>query len=453
MKNIKNSKFVKNVAFLLGMLVCNDVIYAFKVGGTYINVSFVFGVILFLIIMFTNRNEIKFAFKSMNSYFKIFSLITFISIVPATIVFASQLEKLSSYFNGIIAFILYFILYIDILILRDYKKDMLKGLAFGFLCNIILSLIQYITYQSGNYFSLYTLFPQPAFQINSYYGVKTAIQQSPDTFDVFAYRAQGFFLETSYYYAFLVSSAVVLFVDLKKSMVKMICAISLLFIILLTSSGNMIIIIFTFVLYFIAKRLKKQKYCDENNRVKKTYKKKDIFYVFVVIGVILIIGMVNYSNIEKLILENNVYQKFFNNINTANITDEGNKGRFTSMMMSLQLVPDYPMGIGYNMSPTLIREEFGKLVEANTTFNQLIKIQLETGFLGTIVYLFFIYSISVQLILKANHKRGLAIGIAVLGTFICQVGNGIGFYPFVIFIFALANIEMNEIRQEKIERE
>ena len=445
------NKVEKFLAIFLGIIVCNNVAYALKVGRTYINVSFVYGIILFMFFIVFRKRNIKKCVKEINYSFRIYIIIALLSIVLAVVTFIDDISLISSYFNGIIMLVLNLILYMDVLFLKDYKNYILKGLIIGFILNMLLSLIQYVTYNNGNYFSLYYFFPQPGFQINSYYGANTLLQQTIDTFNIYGYRAQGFFLETSYYMAFIAATSVILFAITKKGLIKILSIISMIFIIALTSSGNMIVVLVTFIMYYIFRKIKsKSNNCNKEN---KKINIKTFTALFIITIFILGIGLLNISKIKEIITTNNVYEKFINNINTANIADEGNKGRATSMVKALELVLKYPLGVGYNMAPTLLSLEYEDgILEQNATFNRLITIELEQGPLGLLFYVIYIYQISGLLILKAKEKYTLALGIGVLGAFICQIGNGIGFFPFIILVFALANIEYNNYLEEKTRR-
>ena len=445
----KLKKTEKIFALFLGIIVCNNVIYALKVGKTYINISYIYGIIIFLFFIIFKKKGLTKCFKEINYNFRIYVVIALLSVIMAIITFTDNLSVVMSYFNGIIMLVFNLILYMDVLFLKDYKKSILKGLIIGYILNIILSLIQYITYNNGNYFSLYYFFPQPAFQINSYYGANSILQQTTDTFNIYGYRAQGFFLETSYYMAFIATTSVILFVSTNKSLIKILSIISMIFIIALTSSGNLIIILFTFIMYFIFKKIKCNNINKMNNKTKNKINIKTFTLFFLIIVLIIGLSLLNISKIKEIIDTNNIFEKFINNINSANIADEGNKGRATSMLKSLELILKYPLGVGYNLSPTLLSMEFENgTLEANSTFNRLITIQLEQGPLGLIFYIIYIYNISGVLILKARDKYTLALGVGVLGAFICQIGNGIGIFPFIILIFALANIELNRMKEE-----
>lgn len=445
----KLKKTEKIFALFLGIIVCNNVIYALKVGKTYINISYIYGIIIFLFFIIFKKRGLTKCFKEINYNFRIYIVIALLSVIMAIITFTDNLSVVMSYFNGIIMLVFNLILYMDVLFLKDYKKSILKGLIIGYILNIILSLIQYITYNNGNYFSLYYFFPQPAFQINSYYGANSILQQTTDTFNIYGYRAQGFFLETSYYMAFIATTSVILFVSTNKSLIKILSIISMIFIIALTSSGNLIIILFTFIMYFIFKKIKCNNINKMNNKTKNKINIKTFTLFFLIIVLIIGLSLLNISKIKEIIDTNNIFEKFINNINSANIADEGNKGRATSMLKSLELILKYPLGVGYNLSPTLLSMEFENgTLEANSTFNRLITIQLEQGPLGLIFYIIYIYNISGVLILKARDKYTLALGVGVLGAFICQIGNGIGIFPFIILIFALANIELNRMKEE-----
>lgn len=443
---MKNKMCLLNVlAFLMGLFACNNVIYLFKIGDTYINIEYVLAVITACVIFVKDSKKFWGAFKDINKYFKAFIIIMFLSVIPLIIVFNDSLGSISSFFNGMVLFFLCFCIYIDIVALQEKKDLFINGFKIGFILNIILSLIQYITYKNGNYFSLYNYFPQPAFQINSYYGMKSSLQMSSDTFNIYGYRAQGFFLETSYYMAFLISSAIVLFAITKFSLFKSIIIIIAIFTIIQTSSGNMIILLSTFILYYLLKNAKR----GEKNTYKINIKK--IFLIYIIFSIGLIFAISQRDTISDFLINNNIVNKIIKNFETANIANEGNKERFDNMKKALNLAWDYPFGVGYNMSYTMMRNEYGNEIRVTSAFNRLITIQLELGFLGTITYLIYIYQVGIKLFLKAKENYSLALGIAVFGVFVCQVGNGIGFsYPFVMFIFALADIERKKYIEENI---
>ena len=436
---MKNKMYLLNVlAFLMGLFACNNVIYLFKIGDTYINIEYVLAVITACVIFVKDSKKFLGAFKDINKYFKAFIIIMFLSVIPLIIVFKDSLGSITSFFNGMVLFFLCFCIYIDIVALKEKKDLFINGFKIGFILNIILSLIQYITYKNGNYFSLYNYFPQPAFQINSYYGMKNSLQMSTDTFNIYGYRAQGFFLETSYYMAFLISSAIVLFSITKFSFFKSIIIIIAIFTIIQTSSGNMIILFGTFILYYLLKYAKR----GEKNTYKINIKK--VFLIYIIFSLSLIFVISQRDIINDFFVNNNIINKIINNLETANIANEGNKERFDNMKKAMALTLKYPFGVGYNMSYTILGREYGNELNTIAAFNRLITIQLELGLLGTLAYIIYIYEIGIKLLLKSKSKYSLSVAISVLGIFVCQVGNGIGFsYPFVMFMFALANIELN----------
>ena len=432
------------LSFLLGLLSCNNVLYAFKVGNTYINIVFLLSFVMFVVFLAIRRPKLRRAVREIDKTLKLFVVMAVVSSISAIIVFASTPSLIMSMVNGFIELFLFATLYICVLFLKEHRKYIVSGIIVGVILNIILSIIQYQIYSGGGEFSLFQFFPQPSFVISSHWGGHEALYGEGASL-IFQYRPQGFFLETSYYMALLSSGVALLLARLKFGPVKALVIFLLFLTLLLSISGNLIIVIMVILLYYaviMVRKIKTRGLGDEKKRPRQR------FWSILTTALIIVVPIFSLGAISNFMNENDVYKKLSQSISSANIADDNNAERSGNMAKSLSLVPQYPLGVGYNMSSRLLGREYGDDLKAHSAFNRLITIQLEVGFVGLILYIVYIVRMSVIPLLRERTKYGVALTISVLGLFVCQIGNGIGFFPFIVIILALANIQANQYKKE-----
>ena len=128
-------------------------------------------------------------------------------------------------------------------------------------------------------------------------------------------------------------------------------------------------------------------------------------------------------------------------VKTSNIFDESNEIRFSYMSNTIKTFSMYPLGIGINMAPAVLKSLWGSVA----TFNYLYTILLELGIIGLIVYLLLF--VDNVLWLKRNIKNtyDIALLVTCFTILILQFSNGIYFInPYVILPLALIQIRRIE---------
>lgn len=421
------------IAILLGIIVCNNVIYAFKINNTYINIAFIASIIIFLYLIIFRHKKLFKAIKNINIYFKIFIIICFLSVIPM-IIFCDNKSFYTSYITGIVYLIVTLTIYINVYFLKSEKEYIYKGLLYGFLLNVILSLIQYITYLAGSCFSLFEFFPQDAFQVCNI-NLKSAM-----TMYIPSYRAQGFFLETSYYMIFLASTIMLYRARTKNNFRNLLVILIALFCMVNSTTATMVLVFMAMILYFIINKVKTSK--EKKKEIVTGYKILGICACFLALLIMLLVSnkFTQYFNFEEM------WDKISTSMLTADINNEDNEERSQAMDNGIKLALKYPFGGGYNLMTKLMMEEYNGEMKVYTTFNYFITLCIEIGIVGALIFTIYIISLTIKLTIKTKDKKKIAIGISVLVTFIGQVACGTNFIllPFIILIYALADLESRE---------
>lgn len=413
-----NDKIYKFFAFLLGLLSCNNVIYAFQVGNTKINIIFLYAAILISLLFITSYRQFNESFKMVPVYWALFGVLIILSGVLALIYFNDSTEYLSRYVNGIIDLILELIILFCVLTLKNKKSYIVKGLFAGVILNLFISLVAYITFRGGNVFTLTGYFPQ-----GSFYLPKSN------------FRSQGLFLEPSHLLGFLISVTTIVWSAKKRN-----ATFTLIFVVLLitiaglSTSGNIPILAFVFILYYILSR-----------RLSTHLKISDNYVLGGVIGlfIICVLLMIFWEQLMKLEMIEGVIK----GIQGSNLSAEENRQRTTNMLLGLELFPSHPFGVGWNMSHSLFEVFYGRTITLST-FSFLITLLLETGIIGTLVYIVCIFKMSWPLMIHGTSRYQCAVGVSVLGVFMVQVANGYRFIPFMFIIFGLALIELYDLKKQ-----
>ena len=241
--------------------------------------------------------------------------------------------------------------------------------------------------------------------------------------------------------AFLIATFLLFFYCYPSGNLKNIIFILTIIVIGLSISGNITILV-TILLLYLTLSIKRIKFFN-NISLKKIIKIKGSLIILLCI----LILSANY--IKDFVNDMNILNKIFKGIidsthilNTT-YTDE----RFISMKATLELIPKYLLGIGYNMSHSIL-ELTNDNLNANSSFNFILTNQIELGIVGSFIYCTFIKKLSIDLIINRYNNYNIALGISVIGCFMTQIGNGIRFTPFMWLIFGLASIEQFNIREK-----
>lgn len=414
-------------AYIIGFLVCQNVMYFSKVGNSYINIIYIFTL---CIMCLRGPGNCERSLAYLNKWTKCFFFIILLSFFTGAIynivgVFAS----ISVYFKGLISLFLGLSVYISVILLKDYKTELVRGLWHGFVINVIVSALQYIFFQNGSYFSLYRIFPQESFQVCTNW----AIGQSGEvgTSAIFFYRASGMFLETSYYLCYSAVMLCPLCVLAEKTMIKYFVIVAFYFFALCSASGNILVLIALPIVWLTLKnRMKIEIISLKTNR-------KNIITIllFVLIGILVIQQIVTK-------IDWSVFNKMLNvGVQTAKLSDEGNVTRFSTMLTAFSLIFKYPLGVGYNYSPMLLLQENGRAA----VFNYFATISLELSVVGLIVYLLS-YISRIRKLFKCRTKLSMALVLSLFSILIFQFGNGIGLTSYIWVILALCDLELKTLR-------
>lgn len=428
------NKIEKFLGFLIGLSVSNNVMYAFKINNTYINFSFIVSVITFVYLIFIKKKKIFNDIKKINGFMKLFIIFILISGISMLLVCTNK-NFYSSYISGIIYFIIGLTLYLNVFMLKENKKSVMKGIVWGFILNVLLSFIQYVTYLGGNCFSLFEIFPQNAFQVCNY-RLKSSL-----TMYISSYRAQGIFLETSYYMAYIASTILIFGVSNVKYIYKTILLIICTFCVINSSSATVVLIIFSVLIYCILNKLKFKEKEDKSYKMSKSWFITILLVLLVFICVI--IGYAFNDNFKSIVNLEEIFNKLQSNFKSANLNDESNSERAEGFENGLSLIKKYPIGVGYNLMTKVMQKEFEGEMRVYTTYNYLITLCIEIGVVGAMMFVLYILNLSYKLIWKGKSKEKLAIGISALCTFIGQVACGFNFIliPYVMLIYGLADLE------------
>lgn len=406
-------KGYKILAFLLGFLVTNNIVYIIRFGEVVPNISILYSILILCYYIIFRLNDFQKALRMFNITLFLYVLIILFSVINVVIVFYGNIYMLIRYFKGVIYLFMHLAPYVLTLILYKEKRYIIKGLGVGFSVNLLISIISYFYFSIGKVFTLYNLFPQNAFYIPRY-----------------TFRTQGLFLEPSYYMAFIISTFLILLVSTKSGMYKILGIIFTVFVVSISLSKNTPILIFLLLLFILL-----EVRGNRNKRIIIKYPVLITTVFFCLIGSIVVV-----LNWEKIIAMN-LLKNLMVGWNKLLDLDSSRSIRIFNMKQALYLIPKYPFGVGYNMSHSIMEDVYSNNISVNATFNFLITNQLELGLLGTGVYLIMIKQLSWDLIIKHKDKYSLALGMSVFGAFLTQIGNGIRLYPFILVVFGLATIE------------
>jgi len=420
------------IPFLLGLICCQNIIYLFKVNNTYINIVQIFSFGLIVYYLITNKSKVLQSIKNTNKYFKLFYILIFFSLIQSSLLIITSFENISIfvYFTGLITYFLAYCYYICVIYNKEHINDIVFGLKIGFIINIIVSLIQYIQYNNGLYFTLYNFFPQESYIISVMWENRFLAPIGSTITP--AFKASGLFLESSHYIAFYGIILLILlnFYKKKNFLFKTLLIISI-FLLINSLSGTTVILIISIGLYILFS------FFNNRNKIKKKTIFKIVCSIFLFLAVILFLGTNNNINI--------FLEKVLETIKTSNIFDETNQIRFTFMNNAIKTYFKYPFGIGINMAPAVLKILWGSVA----TFNYWLTVLLELGPIGLISYLLIFISNILWLRKNSKSYYDIALLVSCFTILILQFSNGIYFTnSYIILLLALIQIRKEEVNIE-----
>lgn len=427
----KKSSLNSKMAFILGLVTCQNVVYVFKVNNTYINIFQLITFFVFMYNLIIHRKKLEKALGLVDKTLGIFFGWCFFSIILFIItIIRIPTVKSSSYFVGLITYSLAFMYYVCVLIYRDDIDSFIKGITTGFIINVVVCLLEYICFERGAYFSLYKIFPQSYYYVSIPWENRGLLAQNEDL--IYSYRASGLFLEASHFISYLSVIGLIVYTTNKNKKLMYTAFFIISILALISGSGTFVAYLAVLILFALVVLVKTKNF----NKIK--------FRNLLIIGIFLIgICLVFYSRFltNMDIFHGSTINEFLNTaLMTSNLLDAENITRWKFMQNAFKAIFQFPFGIGCNMAPTVLSQLYGTY----STFSFILSIILELGPIGIILYISFFVKNIKKVLINSSNTYDIAIGIAMIATLAVQLANGIGLSCYIIALFALVRIRILE---------
>ena len=404
----------KILPFILGLIVNQNIIWVIKGNTTYVYIDVIVALVICIIQLFNGKR--KYVVTKNIKYIRFYYYITIFASLVGLYIFAGTKYSLSPIY-GVILFILSFFIFFATLSLTLQIRYMLKGFYVGFILNLLYSVLCYFLF----YFHI-------DWRIIQYFstGDDSPFAQYNDLY----YRAQGLFMECSYYISYLsVGLPIILFMT-KKNFTKIIFIVVCILLSAISFSGNLIFLIFSLLLYlFIVE--------------KQLFTIKTLLKLIIPIAILTLLFI---SQISSALSEINFFELFVDSIQDLDISNEDNISNVTRLygiMNALSLIISNPLGTGAGCSAPLLDLNFTSQYGAISTYSFPIRVILESGWLGFIFYFIAIVSIIIKLF-KSENMWNKTLGISLLSCVLVQTANGIGWFGFILFLLGICVISVNK---------
>lgn len=434
-------------ALLLGLCFAQGIFYVGKVGNLYVDILYPVALaILLLRVAFrpaeTERNIIDCFDRGMLPFLIVIVLSFGLAVITTSMHAGLQINP---YVNGLVVLGASIVAYLAVLSLRCFVDYILKGLWIGLLVSVVVSIAQYIAFQNGGAFTFYGLFPQPAFYISIPWDA-SSLWASNVEYLVYSYRAQGLYLECSYF----VAAATMIYVLTSGtreggSVIRTLVLFVLLVLFAMSATGNIALFI---VFVALAYALRHAAGVRGDGVLRKRRGPLELFVIIVIVflaAVFVVYAFLGDKGLSAFVDVGTISEGLAKGFESTDIAGGDNEGRYLCMSNAVAEFLSCPWGVGYNMAPSVLEADYG----TNTTFSYFLTLLVELGIPGLVVYGYFVIRIIVNLLgcrsgLKA-YRIGLAVGIMALAGF--QIGNGSGLIPMAWCLFALAAIETSRNRE------
>lgn len=398
----------KFLCCLLGFFVCHNIVWVTK--GSSSSYLFVESLISFWLIM-TNIKKTKGTLVYVNNYFKLYVLVTLIIGIPFGLIAFLGTEFSISPLKGAIMFIVSLSLLYSILLMRDNIHYLIKGFCYGFYFNLFYSLLCFFFYNAGITWRIIDYFAGDEWGFTSY-------------IDLY-YRAQGLFMECSYYMVFLATSFPLVLYYTKNRYIKFLVILIALFLSAISFTGNFVLILLSLGLYVV---LIDKQFVSVTSILKLVIPFVIVLFLFSD-RLLYFLGDIDFFDLVSLAFED---------INVNDDENVSNVTRMNGVIHSLKLVGLYPFGVGAGMSSPLLEISFSRDYGAQSTFSFLLKVLLESGWLGFVLYLAAFFSLLKRLYFGNEFQKVLSI--CLFCSFIGQAINGIGWFSFILFVWGICMI-------------
>lgn len=434
-------------ALLLGLCFAQGIFYVGKVGNLYVDILYPVALaILLLRAAFypaeTERNIID-CFDRGILPFLIVIVLSFVLVVITTSTHTGL--QINPYVNGLVVLGASVVAYLAVLSLKSFVEYILKGLWVGLLVSVAVSIAQYIAFQNGGAFTFYGLFPQPAFYISIPWGA-SSLWASNVEYLVYSYRAQGLYLECSYF----VAAATMIYVLMsgsreRNSVIRVLVLFVLLVLFAMSATGNIALFIFFVVLVYILRHVAGIRDVGVFRKRRRPLELFTIIFIVFLAAAFVVYAFLGDKGLNVFVDVDTISEGLAKGFESTDIAGGDNEGRYLCMSNAVAEFLSSPWGVGYNMAPSVLEADYG----TNTTFSYFLTLLVELGIPGLVAYGYFVIRIIVNLLgccsCQKAYRIGLAVGIMALAGF--QIGNGSGLIPMAWCLFALAAIETSRNRE------
>lgn len=404
---------IRNVfLFLLGFFACHNIFWIYK--GNSASYIYIETLIAIPLLIFSKKGMLRKTYKDICFYIKMYWYYTVLLVPVGLLVFTGTKYAITP-LKGIAAFIISFIYLLAIIVNVTRIKIIIKGFVCGATVNLIYTVLCYIFFKVGIQWRVIDLVAVDGdVSFENYLSI---------------YRAQGFFMECSYYMCFIATSMPFVLYLIKNIYLKICVVLIVVFLGAISFSGNIINILLSILLYIC---LVDKKIIELKNVIR------------ILIPSLFIIMIISDKLIDFL-YNANFWDLLSDGLNDLNINNEDNNSnvtRLAGIKGALNIVLENPIGIGAGGSSPYMALIYGNLREVHTTFSFILKVLIESGWIGGIFYVLAIIKMTRKLIIGNSFHKAIAVSLicATIGQFV----NGVGWFSFILFTLAMAVIYSNE---------
>lgn len=427
------------LAFLLGLSVSTGVVYGFIIGNTPVYIGYCMAMLIFVGLLILCPHGLNDAIAVIDESVLGFGGVAALSLLPSlfyALVGDLEIEAPLTVIKGLIVLFAGIVIYVVAVYLRKERKAVIAGLAVGIIINFLFSLLAQAAFEAGSVFSLISFFPQDAFVVSLQWGVP----EPAGSHAIYTFRAQGLFLEPSHLMVFLVAWGLLCVVTAKRIILKAALIIGVAYMSVQAFSPNVAVLILEAILFFLVGRLPR-------SQLPRSARKRKVSHTAVLATIVVIFALI----ICIMLFTDSIVGAFGSiaasiaDLNIASSADTGTLERFESMLTTLSILPNYPLGSGWNTESVVLTTHFGSSSFASHSF--ALRLLLESGLLGLGAYCWIIWRHANGVYHVSEQGRFMATAIICMA--IAQFINGTTLLPYVWLLLGLARGITEERAEEK----
>lgn len=439
LRNADGSSLIPGwVAFLFGVSLTTNVVYLFKVGNTAVYVGYVFALCLAVIVVIRSGcldldlgaiDKSVWAFCGMASLsFVVSFALSVVGLVPND----TPLVAL----RGLVVLACGLIVYGVTVVLDDSVQEFLAGIGVGIVLSGIFSFVAQRAFDAGSYFTLYGWFPQESFSVSAQWEVWGQLPAGAG--HIPSFRPQGLFLETSHLMAFLVCFAPLAFIAIKNRLLRVAVIAATAYCAVTSLSPNTLFLIIEIICLWSF--TKKGSIKSLAARVRLNH----AAVVGLLAGLFAAIVVLTFNS-GIVVDAFGLISRGISDLDVSGTNDEGTLERFDSMIKALAVVPNYPLGSGWNTESIILQYWYGAGDVASHSY--AVRLLIEVGIAGLVSYIYLIARHSSPLLGHRDSSFDYALGLAVVFLFVCQATNGTPLLPWAWALLGLARVRGHSVKK------